>query len=588
MLRPWVATSTILLTLIICNTHTASAIEQENTATWDFDVYDGSTGQLSSNGSLVLVGDTIKVGFTISSADSMEDDRWELWMKVDDVWSLIVGGTSDDDGSISMSNVEILANNTGPHSLHLRLFPSSRTDVINFYVDPNPLDLVPAGQMSVAIQGEPLHEGDVVSISALVHNRGERVVDAYLLLSSGNDESRGSEVTIKSGSSKEIQNSLRLSSTGTQEVFWSIEGTDVGVSNLLSGSVDLTVLPRQIVQITSVEHLPGTDELSISILLSEGRNREVSISAGLTSPDGTQSMSPYLTLSIMPGLQKVSLPTSSEYSGQVEILVEPVNWQGNVATEQFSLIPIVFDVAISNQISTLSDGSLSIDVTLKNTGSGTLKPGVCDLIWSLDGKILASISTPNIPPGDETSVTITTSDLPSNTAGELTISYTSDINSYLSSAQYDPPTEDSSGFQLPFQLQAAVLGSLTGLVFILMAVLVMRTFENEVSDTRSKSSEPRPKSSLRVTCTTCNAKITHAEGVENVRCPACSTIMQTQMQMGRQIPNDLPKDVPLEVANDNDIINCPSCDQSLRVPLNRRPVMARCPACRSTFKALMG
>ena len=37
-----------------------------------------------------------------------------------------------------------------------------------------------------------------------------------------------------------------------------------------------------------------------------------------------------------------------------------------------------------------------------------------------------------------------------------------------------------------------------------------------------------------------------------------------------------------------DLLDCPSCGQILKVPLSKRPVTARCPACRSEFEALEG
>ena len=38
----------------------------------------------------------------------------------------------------------------------------------------------------------------------------------------------------------------------------------------------------------------------------------------------------------------------------------------------------------------------------------------------------------------------------------------------------------------------------------------------------------------------------------------------------------------------DDLLSCPSCDQTLKIPINRRPVKARCPACRSEFLAEVG
>ena len=38
----------------------------------------------------------------------------------------------------------------------------------------------------------------------------------------------------------------------------------------------------------------------------------------------------------------------------------------------------------------------------------------------------------------------------------------------------------------------------------------------------------------------------------------------------------------------DDQLSCPNCEQRLRVPIERRPVKARCPACRSEFMAEVG
>ena len=41
----------------------------------------------------------------------------------------------------------------------------------------------------------------------------------------------------------------------------------------------------------------------------------------------------------------------------------------------------------------------------------------------------------------------------------------------------------------------------------------------------------------------------------------------------------------LNSKSSDDLLSCPSCNQKLRVPLNKRPTRARCPACRSEFRA---
>ena len=38
----------------------------------------------------------------------------------------------------------------------------------------------------------------------------------------------------------------------------------------------------------------------------------------------------------------------------------------------------------------------------------------------------------------------------------------------------------------------------------------------------------------------------------------------------------------------DDLLECPSCGQILKVPISKRPATARCPACGSEFEALEG
>ena len=37
--------------------------------------------------------------------------------------------------------------------------------------------------------------------------------------------------------------------------------------------------------------------------------------------------------------------------------------------------------------------------------------------------------------------------------------------------------------------------------------------------------------------------------------------------------------------SNEDTLNCPECDQALKVPIERRPVLSRCPMCKTEFMA---
>ena len=85
-----------------------------------------------------------------------------------------------------------------------------------------------------------------------------------------------------------------------------------------------------------------------------------------------------------------------------------------------------------------------------------------------------------------------------------------------------------------------------------------------------------------------------------MRCPACSNSFEVGVREEIEIIADRPaideemesketeENLDIFSASDNDILSCPSCDQLLKVPLVKRPVMSRCPACRCEFMALGG
>ena len=209
-----IAPSLLVAALFITSGAVLAETGDDSLVDWSLSVSEGASGEPSINGSLVLLGDIVDVNFVVPQESSQEDDRWELWIKHNEIWNLLAQGDFDEEDPTLDESVELGANSTGLHEVHLRLFPSSRTQSIEFYVDSNPLDLVPAGQLGVAVRGEPLHSGDYARVSALVHNRGVDTVSAHLYLESGTDSSTGSDVLIQAGSSKELDSSIQLLEPG--------------------------------------------------------------------------------------------------------------------------------------------------------------------------------------------------------------------------------------------------------------------------------------------------------------------------------------------------------------------------------------
>ena len=54
------------------------------------------------------------------------------------------------------------------------------------------------------------------------------------------------------------------------------------------------------------------------------------------------------------------------------------------------------------------------------------------------------------------------------------------------------------------------------------------------------------------------------------------------------VPSEQEDDEPeqeKQSSSGGDVIHCPDCEQKLKVPYERRPVRARCPACKCEFLA---
>ena len=586
-----IAPSLLVAALFITSGAVLAETSDDSIADWSLSVSEGVSGEPSTNGSLVLLGDIVDVNFVVSPESSNGDERWELWVKHDEIWNLLAQGDLDEENPNLDESVELGANSTGLHEVHLRLFPSGRTQSVEFYVDTNPLDLVPAGQLGVAVRGEPLHSGDYARVSALVHNRGLGTVSAHLHLESGADSSTGSDVSIQAGSSKELDSSIQLVEPGYREISWSVEGDGVGVSHQLSGIVSVTVMPMQTIDIASVNHDQESSTLDITVLLSEGRQRDVEVSAMPASVDGSVEGSSKLIVSILPGSQTISLPIQDTFSGQMDVIVDALNWPGEQTRTQIGIDESTSSATVAASAPQISAGEESVEITytIRNTGTTKLDSGVIEAVWVFDGRVLDSKATPQIGTSEEheSSVDVT---LPSDTSsGEVRIRYSSTGIIASGTVSVTAPGDSASASELPFPLEAAALGALAGLVVILLLVLIMRTFENEVSRTSDDRSTQIESSESTVKCSNCGLSLRYSSNQERITCPACSTSMENP---GNESKNDsLPtmhdkQDSTPEVSSPTDLIDCPSCEQTLKVPINRRPVVARCPACMTTFRAL--
>ena len=118
---------------------------------------------------------------------------------------------------------------------------------------------------------------------------------------------------------------------------------------------------------------------------------------------------------------------------------------------------------------------------------------------------------------------------------------------------------------------------------------------------------------MEVACPACDQRLRVPSTYGgSARCPACSQTFpvepaEEEIQETPDVEDEIEQDTesttpPIEEAqpapvvseqaktssSSDDVIVCPDCQQKLKVPYDRRPVRARCPACKCEFRALKG
>ena len=76
-------------------------------AQWDIETRNGITDQISGNGSIIVMGDIVIVGFSVGQENMEDDDRWELWMKHDGIWTLLQNGELSEGETLEETDVGI-------------------------------------------------------------------------------------------------------------------------------------------------------------------------------------------------------------------------------------------------------------------------------------------------------------------------------------------------------------------------------------------------------------------------------------------------------------------------------------------------
>lgn len=617
--------SFFLTILLICCTSIVSAadadfdISQPNN--WSLEYVDGDTMANSGN-ETASSGDFINLKIPVyNSNTSSADSSWSFSFGFNDQW---YGGHSGVlEGNQSLSDVKI---SFGPVAegiilCKLEIDNTSESEIIQIRVGPNPVNLTSAGDANLVIIGQPAHVGDELTSSILVHNQGESINSVQLKLTRDDDSTiaLGDMVSISPGSSREVSASFTALIHGTQSINWEIISSNGGVDTSLNGSSFLNIQESQdiVVSIDDISWTLSGLELDASISLSSGLNRSADVSVWMKSGND-YSLYQSLTLDLTPGIRSLDFSLGNPDASRLKISVSPNSWYSlnGVAEETIELSapvisPSILISGVYPESISLGD-TVSINYALENNGNARSSTGLLRVVGIADDFIYSERSTPEIDAGDSFSDSIDIMSWANPQTTDVKLIWITGDESISNQTSIIIETGSTTSFSLPFNIIAAIYGALSGLAVVMTTLVLYRvvsqsTPSTETSWNRRKFSESRASRSnvidekIEVKCPGCGQRLNvPSSHTGSVKCPACAMLFTNKPQdeansedIGKIKPNqpssnELEASKTLESSSDNDLLSCPQCEQTLKVPLDKRPIRSRCPACRAEFIAKFG
>ena len=616
-----ITAAVVFVTLISINASAQDRFTIENSADWETRIIDGSTSEPSDNSS-AFAGDQIQLSIEVSNSDTTAGhDEWWFMMELDGQTTPELTGFLEGSEPKVIVNISFGPLPEGVLDLIFGIDSTGQSGRLTLLVEPNPLNLTAAGSSEIALIGEPAHVGDSLSASILVHNQGQNPEYVSLELTPYNSDTiQGQPILIYPGSSREVSASFTPSSSGSINLDWKVHSSNGGVARELNGSTIIEVLEPQSTQIV-VDSLEWTlvDGLNseISVYLSDGRSRVVEIEVAIIYQTIETNLQNF-EFTMDPGRREINLALGNPSADSLIIRVNSVTWTPAEEIEiQTSLIPPVLDLEISSEgVSTAPQvgESVKIPFSLINNGNTPTLPGEVRIVRNSDRMILDTISTNSVEPERTFSGEFTIEQWPNSKVVDVEIIWLTSGLTESILLEIETYTDTDTEAEFPFDLVAAIYGTVTGLVLVMFILVLYRTVSESVEDTgksrfnrlrkaRGEKKKAAAVEKREIPCPECDQRLnipsTHSGAV---KCPACTarfmveaidsedeeSILEEEINQPKT-DSSQPKNPQEVIARSMiDLLSCPSCDQSLKVPIERRPVKARCPACRSEFLAEVG
>ena len=474
---------------------------------------------------------------------------------------------------------------------------TSSTSVASDNISMESAIFIGAGHSTPSLLGGPWHAGDDIIISILLRNEGDAIGSAKMQTEIDGVVQNGTSSTLEGGKAGEVQHVFDFPTAGDHIVNWTVYSPDGAVDSNLSGSISIPVLDSQtiVMDIESVDVKENGVEISWSIELSEGRERVVILNFGSIN-DGLKGDAIIEERNLLPGKTYGSAIIGFQNGQDVFAKIQVSGWTigfGSVLEDQTtmpdtSIIPqITVNPSTQPKVPTAGN-QVNVYYTLSNTGGGDTPQGQI-VITDASGNILNSVvsqasSSSSIdesavvtwPDGDNVKIIVNW-----HVAGKTV----SDEVMIIS----ESVEEESESFTIPWG------GILGGLVIGMLLIFVIRMKNNPKTEKKEKKNKSPDKSTkeqkVEVACPSCDRRLRVPDTYSgSVRCPECENkftveAVAPKQEITPEKPEIKDSNEILWSSSDNDILGCPKCTRKLKVPFDRRPAKARCPACETIFEA---
>ena len=477
-----------------------------------------------------------------------------------------------------------------------------KTPEMNSNTSNNSTNFTSSGGSGLVISGEPAHVGDTLIASLMVTNKGNSTGSVSLQITHSESEQmfQGEYISISPGSTREVPASFIMDLPGTNELNWKLSVLGSTGHTDLEGNLSIEVSTSQILNLTTDSISWSVSEgleIDVSVFLSEGKPRSILLAVFSEVAGETENLQEIL-LEANPGRRVIDISLGNPDATDITIQAIPLQWTAspfsqNITTESVAAPDIdpssIKLEAIFNPEKPSPGSRVLVTITLSNDDNHKTQSGTLRLISSSERTILAESTVPALMPGSVVITEMSISEWIERDNVDLEVQWSSDgvISTRIYSIE---PNIGDQGPELPFDILAAGYGILAGTLIILIGTFSWRAVSSRTPTTSNLSlreAKESESSQLRIEkreieCSYCDQRLmVPNDHVGGVRCPSCS------MEFMVSGPDESYEETEKlnVVKSSEDILHCPACDQALRVQIDKRPVMSRCPVCKTQFMA---